>query len=329
MVGRHFEVEGSGAARATSTAGASLAADPEEKPVAGRSVESAGLMPLSWLRRIPALMLAIAIGSFVSFAVILFFVQRGMIYFPRHYEPSYARGLPPRTLEVVYQTTNGRQVAFYIPPRMAAPADSQLWVVFSGNASVGLDWLDFVEEFPSTNTAFLLVDYPGYGLCEGRPSARGIRENVRRVMGALEAMADGPGEAFRGRVHALGYSIGASAALEFATMHETGRVVLIAPYTSLLAMARRTVGWPLCHLLLDRFDNVARMRELAGRRSHPAVHIFHGTADQVVPFAMGREVAAAGSPEKTWFHEVRGGDHDTVFHLAKPEIVQIMAAPNP
>ena len=272
---------------------------------------------------------AIAVGTFVSLALILFFVQRSMIYLPRGYEPSYRRGLPAGTREVEYQTREGRQVAFYIPPRSAAPGDSRLWVVFSGNASVALDWLDFVEEFPSASTAFLLVDYPGYGRCEGRPSARGIRENLQSVMGALEAMPEGPGAVFRERVSVLGYSIGASAALEFAKAHEVRTLILIAPYTSLLDMARRTVGWPLCHLLLDRFDNVARMRELAVSAPQTEIHIFHGMADQVVPFAMGREVAAAGAPGRSVLHEVPGGDHDSAFHIAKSDILAIMTAPVP
>lgn len=272
---------------------------------------------------------AIAIGTLASLALILFFIQRSMIYMPRAYEPSYARGLPAGTREVEYRTSEGRQVAFYIPPRTAGPGTAQLWVVFSGNASVALDWLDFVEEFPSTSTAFLLVDYPGYGRCEGRPSARGIRENLLSVMKALEALPDGPGANLRERVGVLGYSIGASAALEFAKAHPVRTVILIAPYTSLLDMARRTVGWPLCHLLLDRFDNVARMMELAALATQPEVHIVHGTADQVVPFAMGRQVAAAGAPGRTFFHEVPGGDHDTAFHLAKATIVGIMTALGP
>jgi pimeloyl-ACP methyl ester carboxylesterase len=271
----------------------------------------------------------IAIGTFVSLAVILFFIQRSMIYMPRTYEPSYARGLPAGTREVEYTTSDGRQVAFYVPPRAAGFDEAQLWVVFSGNASVALDWLDFVEEFPSTSTAFLLVDYPGYGRCEGRPSARGIRENLNTVMSALEALPEGPGASVRGRVSVLGYSIGASAALEFAKAHPVRKVILIAPYTSLLDMARRTVGWPLCHLLIDRFDNEARMLELAASGTQPEVHVFHGTADQVVPFAMGRRVAAAGAPGKTFFHEVPGGDHDTAFHLAKIKIVGMMTATAP
>jgi molybdopterin synthase catalytic subunit len=39
--------------------------------------------------------------------------------------------------------------------------------------------------------------------------------------------------------------------------------VLVAPFTSLVEAARTRVGWPLCHLVLDRFDNRARLDALA------------------------------------------------------------------
>ena len=61
---------------------------------------------------------------------------------------------------------------------------------------------------------------------------------------------------------------------------------LLAPFTTLRDMARQTVGWPLCYLLLQNYDNVARIHELAARHRPPAVAIASGDQDEVIPNRM-------------------------------------------
>src|SRR5205085_1923334 len=84
---------------------------------------------------------------------------------------------------------------------------------------------------------------------------------------------------------ALGHSLGAAAALSAADALSLTRVVLLAPFTSMTDMARRTVGWPLCYINRHRFDNLARLAALASRGAR--VHVFHGALDEVIPVALG------------------------------------------
>ena len=87
------------------------------------------------------------------------------------------------------------------------------------------------------------------------------------------------------------------------------RAVLCAPFTTMTDMARRTLGWPLCLLNRHRFDNIARLQTLAGGEAQ--VRIFHGTADEVVPVGMSRELAAK-FPQIVRLTEMRESHHNEV-----------------
>jgi fermentation-respiration switch protein FrsA (DUF1100 family) len=290
------------------------------------------------IRRVIRVLVASLVG-FLGVVVVAFLIgQRSLIYFPRSYEPGELEHARKILEEIRYDVPGaGPQVAFYAPPRDGAKLrPNRLWVVFGGNAARALDWEDFVAAYPDRRAAFLLVDYPGYGANAGKPTREGI---VQAGMAALAdarklpALADGvpsssppvtPGPVPLG---ILGHSLGAAAALELAARAQPDRVVLASPFTSLQAVARRAVGWPLCKLLLDRFDNAARLAELSALSPRPSVAIFHGTRDEIVPFAMGQFLAAE-HPGWIAFHPVPGGDHNGLLDSARQAIYAAMLATN-
>ena len=196
-------------------------------------------------------------------------------------------------------------------------------MLFAGNGSLALDWADLAAADPDPGRAFLFVDYPGYGLCEGKPSPRSIAQNVDGALAVLARRIGYPGAAAltkaleaRGVLGVMGHSMGAGAALAFAARTpEVSRIVLVSPFTSLRAMARLTVGWPLCWLLRGNFDNVARLDEIALRPVLPRVLILHGDHDTLIPQEMGRSLAGK-HPDFTRFESVPGAGHDDIVAVS-------------
>jgi len=264
------------------------------------------------------------VGFFITISVFLFFYQRKMIYFPRRYEASYKMGLPHNTVELKYRTTSGNQVSFYIPPRTdKGEKPKTLWVFFGGNGSLALDWLLYLDQFPEKTSGVLLVEYPGYGLCEGHPSFQTITENSQAAFRALaQRLVMEPLELEKD-LNVLGHSLGAATGLEFAAAHPVKKVILLSPFTSMKDMARRAVGWPLCLLLKDPFDNSEVLDHLCSRPEPPEIHILHGDADEVVPFRMGKSLAQR-HPDKIVFHLYKGIDHNSIIDAAAKEIYNIM-----
>jgi hypothetical protein len=79
--------------------------------------------------------------------------------------------------------------------------------------SVALDWLNFVADAADPRAAFFLIDYPGYGICDGNPTPQSILENAE---GALEALVANNQEKFRAEALCVfGHSLGGAAALQF------------------------------------------------------------------------------------------------------------------
>jgi pimeloyl-ACP methyl ester carboxylesterase len=119
------------------------------------------------------------------------------------------------------------------------------------------------------------------------------------------------------RAGAVGHSLGAAAALQYAAKHPLRRLVLISPFTTMWAMAQRSVGWPLCELLTHRFDNPARLSEIA-MRGLPPTAIIHGDHDELIPLAMGRELAQAHP--RIHLSVIAGAGHIDVLALGAREI---------
>lgn len=265
----------------------------------------------------------LALIGLLTVVVMLLMRQQTLIYFPHPYGRSYAARLPRQAMELRFRTSQGGQVSFFLPPKNGRVPD-KIWAMFSGNGSVALDWTDFVARCPRTGDGFLLVEYPGYGRSEGRPSPASIEEAGEKALESLATAAHLPGEEIEQKLNVLGHSIGCGAALNLAAHHPVQRIILLAPFTSLREMARRVVGFPLCYLLLHNFDNCARLRELAARPTPPQITIFHGSDDEVIPFAMGEKLAGC-APRVATFVEVAGADHTSVLFFAEEKIFDAMS----
>ena len=270
----------------------------------------------SWL----VTLLFLALAVVVIPAALLYFRQHSFIYYPRKYAPGYERVLPPGGVPLRYTTMAGNQVAFYVPPRSGAAQPARLWVMFTGNASVALDWLDVVAMSRNEGDGFLLIDYPGYGASEGVAAIATTRGSADNAVSALAEHLQLSKADLSARLSVVGLSLGAAAALDFAAGHPIQRAVLIAPFTSLRDMAAQLFTKPASLLLLENYDNRARLLELAARKSPPRITIFHGTADTLIPPEMGRQLAES-APAITTFVPVQGATHDTIVSDALPHII--------
>ncbi|MEN3942338.1 alpha/beta fold hydrolase [Prosthecobacter sp. SYSU 5D2] len=248
--------------------------------------------------------------------------QTKLIYYPSAYNAEHRHVLVKHQgLPLEYVTGQGKQVAHYIPPKNGQAVPKTVWLCFAGNASLGLNWLHRVGQW-DPGFAYLLVDYPGYGDCEGSPSPAKIRESSNAAVAALAAHLKEPVERLQPRLGVLAHSIGCAAGLMAAADLHIENIVLIAPFTTLTDMGKRILGWPLCYVNMHRFDNRKTLAQVVEQGAR--VVIFHGTKDEVIPVSMSRELAAA-HPGKVILHEKEGWDHNHILAGIAEELGVTMA----
>lgn len=249
--------------------------------------------------------------------------QSRLIYFPRPYGPSEVSDWrkEPGTKVIDYQTSEGNQQAFLLSQN---PKPERLWVVCGGNGTVALDWSDWLREHGPKQDAWLLVDMPGYGACEGEPSPWTIRRSLKTLIPTVTGSLGWSASDAHERLRFFGHSLGGGVCLMAAQEFDIRKGVLLAPFTSTMDMSREVLGVPLGFLLWHRFDNEARLKEIDAR-GKGQVFILHGSADEVIPVRMSRQMASA-LPSTVHFTEIPNARHNTIQEIAIPEIESALEA---
>src|SRR5579871_2531704 len=206
---------------------------------------------------------------------------RGLI-FPGCETPLPSRDeLRAREIELVsYPTSDGLELegAFV---RSKAPG-SRTAVLFHGNKDSAVTNLPFAVELAKHGIDTFLAEYRGYGGMPGVPSERGLYLDGEASLDALEALG-----VPKARPILIGRSLGSGVAVELAHRGYGSALVLISPYTSVVDVASRRVGFLARLLVSDRFESAKKIGSIA----RPIV-ILHGTMDPVIPFEHAKRLVA-------------------------------------
>jgi uncharacterized protein len=187
---------------------------------------------------------------------------------------------------------------------LGQPDAARTIVYFHGNGEVAGDNVWLARELVRRGFHVVLAEYRGYGASRvgAGPSEEGLYRDADAVLDALAARGIG-----KEQVVLWGMSLGTGVAAEMTARGRGSALVLVAPYTSILDMATHFVPiLPARWLMDDRFETLAKAQEI-----RVPTLVFHGTKDEVVPYAMGRRVADAISGAK--FVSVEGGHHTDLF----------------
>jgi uncharacterized protein len=256
-------------------------------------------------------------------AVLLLFQSR-FIYFPLRYSTALLQKAKLiGTEEIRFRTSQGNQTAFFWRTENSATAPKNLWLVFGGNGDLALGWLDLVCAFPSQCTGFLLVDYPGYGICQGNPNPRTILENSERALQTLLEEKGWTAEA--DALCVLGHSLGGAIALQFAARYSVRKIVVVSTFTTMDEMVRKQIGITLGPLLRHRFDNITSLETVLSQNRVPEISILHGQSDDIVPLRMGAALAQL-NPNRIKFVAIPAASHNNIIQKALPLILKTMGS---
>lgn len=236
--------------------------------------------------------------AFLGVCGYMFFDQASFIYFPeRRYDATPGSvGLPYE--DVPLRAGDGVALAaWWVPaerPRGAV-------VLAHGNGGNMSHRLDKVTLFHDLGYGVMAFDYRGYGASEGQPSEEGTYSDMAAAVDHAVAVRG----ASRARLVLYGESLGGAVAIEEAVRRPPAALIVDSSFTSVPAMANHYYPWLPARLLLRfRYDSLSRMTRLKC-----PVLVLHSPEDDVVPFAMGRQLFDAVPAPKD-FVELVGG-HNT------------------
>jgi len=173
-----------------------------------------------------------------------------------------------------------------------------IWLMMHGNGGQAAD-RDYVLRHMSGQDSLYVLEYPGYGSREGRPSLESINRAASEAYRLLRSRHPNT------PVCVLGESIGSGPACALAREKTApDKIVLVMPFDTLANVAAGHFPFlPVRLLLRDAWDNVESLRRYAG-----PVEIFGARDDTIIP--IGHAKALARQIPGAQFIEIPGGHND-------------------
>ncbi len=256
----------------------------------------------------------ILIGAVVYSIVlaIMYTMQRSFQYYPDRSLAGAPAAAGLRDMHEVFVTSDDgfKLQAWYQPPRQA---DGMVMVYFHGNAGHHAHRSSKIAHFIEAGYGVYLCGYRGYGGNPGRPSEQGFYSDARAGITWLNIQGIKSSQMIF-----YGESIGSGVAVQMAGEFTPTAVILEAPFTSAVDVARRHYSWlPVDWLLRDRFDNFSKIKSLK-----TDLLIVHGDEDAVTPIALAQKLFEAAQHPKEFITINRGGHSDLYEHHAGHVILE-------
>ena len=201
--------------------------------------------------------------------------------------------------------------------RVPARDDEPTIIYFHGNGANAASRAPKIQKIREQGFGVFYLNNRGYGGSGGRPTEK---DNVADAIAAYDYLI-GLGVP-AGKIVAYGESLGSGQAVRLAAVRLVAAVVLEAPLTSTVDVARRTYFWlPIGLLITDKYSNEHNIRSVTA-----PVLILHGEQDDVIPVEMGlRDYRAANEPKRIELFPQ--GTHDNLFEYGAWEETRAFVEP--
>lgn len=263
--------------------------------------------------------LRILIAAYIGFALVLYFFQSHLVFYPETGREMIAT---PGQLGLLYEdvqlgTADGLSLhGWFIPAaqRENAPQPRGTVLFLHGNAGNISHRLDSLQMFHNLGYNTLIFDYRGYGNNDGSPSEQGTYQDAEAAWHYLTEQRHIPSC----HIVLFGESLGGAVASWLAARQKPAALVIASGFTSVPDLAQHfypylPVRW-LAHL---RYDTRENLRAVAA-----PVLIAHSPEDEIIPFEHGQALYAAANPPKR-FLELAGGHNDGFIFMREPWVGEL------
>jgi len=244
--------------------------------------------------------LLILLIAYIILCAAAFFFQRKLIFIPSKGPVPEPSSLGIKAKKVDIPVPGSDPISGWWADSGASPY-TLIWC--HGNAGNLTNRAQELRDFISKGLNVLIFDYRGYGESPGSPSAEGVNQDTLAVYDYLVS------QGISGKnIIPYGRSIGSGPATYLANRREVAGLILMQSITSTLEMGKHAFPFlPIKLLIREKIDNKAELSRFMG-----PLLIMHGDRDDIVPYAMGKELFRIAASKKKSFHELKGGDHNSI-----------------
>lgn len=152
------------------------------------------------------------------------------------------------------------------------------------------------------SASVFIFDYRGYGQSAGSPHEAGlIADGLAAQRWLAERMQVEPAE-----LVIVGRSLGGGVAVALAEQQGARALILQNTFASMTEVAASKYPWfPIRWMIRNRYPSAERIQAYTG----PLLQC-HGTADEIVPFEIGKRLFAAAPSQQKRFIEFPGAGHN-------------------
>lgn len=236
--------------------------------------------------------------SYAVVLLILFWVQRSLIYFPEKGTESDYLAQAARSNLASWRDRNGKLIGW---KRANSRAKNRM-VVFHGNGGTALMRTYFLDGLGALENGnlweFYVLEYPGYAWRDGAPSQNSI-------LAAAQSALDDLGRDDARPVFLCGESLGTGVASLLAAKNPNfvRGLFLVTPFTSAADVAAEQFPvFPVRWMLLDQFHSAKALKSYSG----PVAVLLAGR-DVNVPTRFGQQLFDGyQGPKKRWIQAEAG-----------------------
>jgi uncharacterized protein len=209
--------------------------------------------------------------SYLLLLLILFLLQRKLIYFPEQHSLIRQQELAEQVNLKLWPSTDNY---LGLMSKSTKAAYKGTIIVFHGNAGSAINRIYYLQALEKLGYRVILAEYPGYGARKGSPSETSMVANgVETLKQSLNDFGD--------PVFLWGESLGSgvvSGIIQTSKIQIKG-IVLVAPFDSLSNVAQHYYWFFLAKWLIrDEFNNIKNLQNYPG-----SIAILLAEEDEIIP----------------------------------------------
>lgn len=240
--------------------------------------------------------LKVLLVAYVIVTIGMYVFQRSFLYLPDKQAASPSDLGLSGVQSLIIPASDGEKLqAWFLP----AKPDRPTILYLHGNAGSIAGRADRLTLYQQNGYGMLLLSYRGYGGSTGSPTEQGL---VNDAVAAYTWLNNQNIQAEK--IVLVGESLGAAIAVRLAVKHPVSAVILEAPFTSTMDVAKATYWWlPVNLLMKDRFETI----KIIDQVKSPLL-IVHGDQDEVTNVRQGKQLFASAPDPKT-LKIIKGASH--------------------